>query len=123
MFYLSTNVAAETASDAAESYICLPIAAKLNSVRLVPDVSVTANNTNYVTVLIVDNSAATIFSQNTQVSGGGALTAGTAIPVTFTGGDTEFGAGDKIKLRSAASGSGQVCAFTAVFEFEPMRSV
>lgn len=126
MFYLSTNIAAETASDAAESYICLPIAAKLNSVRLVPDVAVTAHDTNYVTVLIVDNAGSNLFSQTTKTTsggGGGDLTAGTAIPVTFTGGSTEFDAGEKVKLRSGASGSGVVSAFTAVFEFEPSRGL
>mgnify|MGYP003132196503 FL=1 len=123
MFYLSTNTSSD-ASVAAESYICLPIAAKLISVRLVPDVSVTANNTNYITVSVVDNASTNIFSQNTQISGGGSLTAGTAVTVALSSSaDLEFAAGEKVKLRTSPSGSGVISAFTVVYEFEPSRGL
>ena len=71
MIYLTTNVLHQAGDGATETYVTLPIAAKLNSVRLCPDVSVTANNTNFVTLKIIGNAATDIFSQTTEVSGGG----------------------------------------------------
>lgn len=124
MFYLSSNLTHAAGDGATETYITLPIAAKLNSVRLCPDLDVTANNTNYITVKVIDNGATDIFSQNTQISGGGSLTAGTPITVTLaTAADYDFAAGEVVRLRVADSASGVTCAFTVVYEFAPARSV
>ena len=123
MFYLSTNLTHGAGDGSTESYITLPIAAKLNSVRLCPDTAVTANNTNFVTVSIADNASTAIFSQTTQISGGGSLTAGTPITVTLdTAADYDLAAGETVKLRVADTAAGVNCAFTVVYEFKPARS-
>ena len=76
------------------------------------------------TISLADNAAATIFSQTTQVSGGGSLTAGTPITVTLdAAADYDFAAGDVVKLRVADTASGVNCALTVVYEFAPARSV
>lgn len=124
MIYLTSNLTHAAGDGATETYITLPIAAKLNSVRLCPDVAVTANNTNYVTVKVIDNGATDIFEQNTQVSGGGSLTAGTPITVTLdAAADYDFAAGEVVRLRVVDSASGVDCAFSVVYEFAPARSV
>lgn len=124
MIYLSTNLRHTAGDGATETYVTLPIAARLNSIRLCPDVAVTANNTNYVTVKFIDNGATDIFEQNTQVSGGGDLTAGTPITVTLdAAADFDFAAGEVVRLRVVDSASGVSCAFSAVYEFAPARSV
>ena len=70
MFYVSTNLSHQAGDGSTESYVTLPIAARLNSVRLCPNVAVTADNTNYVTFKVIDNGATDIFEQNTRISGG-----------------------------------------------------
>ena len=124
MFYLSTNISHQAGDGATESYITLPVAAKLNSIRLCPNVDVTANNTNYVTVKVIDNGATDIFAQTTEITGGGNLTAGTPITVTqSSSADYDFAAGEVVRLRVVDSASGVSCAFTVVYEFAPARSV
>ena len=123
MIYFTTNVSHAAGDGGTESYVTLPIAARLNSVRLCPNVAVTANDTNYITVSVVDNGATDIFSQDTTIASG-SLVAGTPITVTIaTAADVDFAAGEVIKLRVADSASGVNCTFTVVYEFAPARSV
>jgi hypothetical protein len=123
MFYVSTNVSHQAGDGSTESYVTLPIAARLNSVRLCPNVAVTADNTNYVTFKVIDNGATDIFSQNTQISGGGSLVAGTPVSVTLAGAaDYDFAAGEVVRLRVADSAAGASCSFTVVYEFAAARS-
>ena len=123
MIYFTTNVSHAAGDGSTESYVTLPIAARLNSVRLCPNVAVTADNTNYITVSVVDNGATDIFSQDTTVASG-SLVAGTPITVTIaTAADVDFAAGEVIKLSVADSASGENCSFTVVYEFAPARSV
>ena len=84
MFYISTNLTHAASDGSTESYVTLPVAAKLNSVRLCPDVSTAKHASNYVTFSIADNAATTIFSATTADSGGVTLTAGTPVTVTLS---------------------------------------
>ena len=122
MFYISTNLTHAASDGSTESYVTLPVAAKLNSVRLCPDVSTAQHASNYVTYSIADNAAATIFSATTATSGGAALTAGTPVAVTLsTAADYDFAAGEVVKIRVADNSGGASCAFTVVYEFAPAR--
>lgn len=122
MFYLASNFLHQAGDGSTESHITLPIDARLNSIRLCPDVSVTADNTNYVTITVVDNGATNIYSRTTQVASGN-LTAGTPIAVALSSSaDVDFAAGEVVKLRVADSASGVNCGFTVVYEFAPARS-
>jgi len=121
MFYLTIELDHAGGGVSSEVYASLPIAARLNSATLVPNVASAANGTNYVTYKLIDNGATDIFSADTQSTG---LTAGTPVTVTLdAAADLDFAAGDVIRLRCADSASGVAANLTCVLEFAPARSV
>lgn len=92
---------------------------KLVGLYFVPDSNgaVAIDGTNYLTVTVYQGSTA--LGTFTTFTGGTALVAGTAVPITLSGGTAlEFGQGDILKIDSVKTGSGAVLKgeFTAAFE-------
>ena len=124
MFYLSSKISHGAGDGTTQTTITLPIAAKLNSVRLCPDVATSKHASNFITASVVDNGGSNIFTVNTSNASGVALVAGTPVSVTLSSSaDLEFAAGEVVILKAVDSASGANCAFTVVYEFEPSRGL
>lgn len=124
MIYLSTKISHGAGDGTTQSFITIPTAATLNSVRLCPDVSLGKHASNFVTFSVVDNGGTNVFTANTSNASGIALTAGTPVSVTLSASaDIDFAAGEVVSFKAVDSGSGAACAFTVVYELAPARSL
>ena len=97
-------------------------AAKIKRVYFIPNVSVTADDTNYIT-LTVKKGSTTLVSRATTVAGG-AMTAGTVIAATITGtgGDLERAAAGVFEVAVAKAGTGPAYDIDVVVVYEGVRS-
>jgi hypothetical protein len=97
-------------------------AAKIKRIYLIPNVSVTASDTNYIT-LTVKKGATTLLSRATTVAGTGMI-AGTVIAatITCTGGDLERGAAGVFEVAVAKAGTGPAYDIDVVVVYEGVRA-
>ena len=97
-------------------------AAKIKRVYFIPNVSVTADDTNYIT-LTVKKGSTTLVSRATTVAGG-AMTAGTVIAATITGtgGDLERAAAGVFEVAVAMAGTGPAYDIDVVVVYEGVRA-
>ena len=97
-------------------------AAKIKRVYLVPNVSVTANDTNYIT-LTVKKGSTTLVTRTTTVAGLG-MVAGTveSMPITGAGADLERAAAGVFAVAVAKAGTGPAYDFDVVVVYEGVRS-
>jgi hypothetical protein len=97
-------------------------AAKIKRIYLIPNVSVTASDTNYIT-LTVKKGATTLLSRATTVAGTGMI-AGTVIAATITGtgGDLERGAAGVFEVAVAKAGTGPAYDIDVVVVYEGVRA-
>ena len=95
--------------------------AKIKRVYLIPNVSVSAHDTNYIT-LTVKKGSTTLLSRATTTAGG-AMTAGTVITgtITGTGGDLERAAAGVFEVAVAKAGTGPAYDIDVVVVFEGVR--
>ena len=95
---------------------------KIKRVTVLPNVSVTADNTNYIT-LTVKKASTTLVSRATNVAGGG-MVAGTPIVLTLTGtgADLEQDAAGIFEVAVAKAGTGPAYDFDVVAVFEGVRA-
>lgn len=96
--------------------------AKIKRIYFIPNVSVSAHDTNYIT-LTVKRGATTLVSRATTVAGG-AMTAGTVIAATITGtgGDLERAAAGVFEVAVAKAGTGPAYDIDVVVVYEGVRS-
>ena len=87
----------------------------LESLQLVPDDAIAANDTDYVTVALSNATASvTLDSRNTKVTGGAAFVAGTAIIVDLTAltvAQRKIAPGDVITGTITGTGAGKAASF------------
>tara|TARA_R110000868_G_scaffold122400_1_gene324249 strand:- start:9218 stop:9595 length:378 start_codon:yes stop_codon:yes gene_type:complete len=97
-------------------------AAKIKRIYLIPNVSVSASDTDYIT-LTVKKGSTTLLSRATTVAGG-ALTAGTVVAATITGtgGDLERAAAGVFEVAVAKAGTGPAYDIDVVLVMEGVRS-
>lgn len=97
-------------------------AAKIKRIYLIPNVSVSAHDTNYIT-LTVKKGSTTLLSRATTVAGG-AMTAGTVIAATITGtgGDLERAAAGVFEVAVAKAGTGPAYDIDVVVVYEGVRA-
>ena len=96
-------------------------AAKIKRIYVIPNVTVAAHASNYIT-LTVKKGSTTLVSRATTVAGG-ALTAGTvvALTITGTGGDLERAAAGVFEVAVAKAGTGPAYDFDVVAVYEGVR--
>jgi len=97
-------------------------AAKIKRLYLVPNLSVSASDTDYITVT-VKKASTTLASRATTVAGG-ALTAGTKVEmsITGTGGDLETTAGGVFAVAVAKAGTGPAYDLDIIVVYEGVRA-
>lgn len=97
-------------------------AAKIKRIYLIPNVSVSAHDTNYIT-LTVKKGSTTLLSRATTVAGG-AMTAGTVIAATITGtgGDLERAPAGVFEVAVAKAGTGPAYDIDVVVVYEGVRA-
>jgi hypothetical protein len=97
-------------------------AAKIKRLLLIPNVAVTADNTNYITVTVKRGST-TLATRTTTVAGLG-MVAGTveSLTITGTGGDLERAASGVFEVAVAKTGTGPAYDFDVVVVYEGVRS-
>ena len=87
---------------------------RIKAIKIVPDTTAAAHDTNYATVTITTNESAGSFgsavvTQTTQITGGIGLTIGTTLDLTLTESDLlELGEGGQIKVAKTYAASGAV---------------
>jgi hypothetical protein len=92
---------------------------KIIKITEVPNVALTADNTDYVTRTPYCGTTAIATAITTQISGGGALTARTPVNWTLTGNDSscECSQAAPFNFRVAHSGSGKAYNCTIMVEY------
>lgn len=97
-------------------------AAKIKRIYFVPNVSVSAHDTNYIT-LTVKKGSTTLVSRATTTAGG-PMTAGIVIAATITGtgGDLERAAAGVFEVAVAKAGTGPAYDIDVVVVYEGVRA-
>lgn len=95
---------------------------KIKRLYVLPNVAVTADNTNYIT-LAVKKASTTLVSRATNVAGGG-MVVGTLITLTITGtgSDLEQDAAGLFEVSVTKSGTGPAYDFDVVCVYEGVRA-
>lgn len=96
--------------------------AKIKRIYLIPNLSVSADDTNNIT-LTVKRGSTTVASRATTVAGG-ALSAGVVVAMTVsgTGGDLERAAAGVLEVAVAKAGTGPAYDIDVVVVYEGVRS-
>jgi hypothetical protein len=88
---------------------------RIKAIKIVPDTTAAANDTNYATVTITTNNGAggsfgsAIVTQTTQVTGGIGLTTGTTLDLTLTESALlELSEGEQVRVAKTYAASGAV---------------
>ncbi len=98
---------------------------RITEARIMPHVTVAANDTNYITVALDGaNGSTEIFADRATTIAGGALTAGTAASMTITAAgvqQAELDQGDSVKVTVSKSGTGPTYDFDVILTVEPIN--
>lgn len=111
----SVKVAAAAGTNSQEYiYNDLGEVARTEAFVIVPNVAITANDTDYITLTIKKGST-TLATQNTKITGGAAMVAGTPITMTLgangVGANLELASAGVFDVAVASSGAGKAYDF------------
>lgn len=126
---LSLHIPSTAADTTDEWYLACPFLGswRIIGVKFAPATAVTANDTNYVQVVIATNasSASTTWTDiatfTTQITGGIGFVLGTVISPVLSGLGLEFGEGRQIRISKTDPGSGQILDGTFTFALQKMN--
>mgnify|MGYP003627535253 CR=1 FL=1 len=112
------------AGTATNRYLAFGERYNLNSVKIINNGTVPADNSNYATITVYGSNGSTAaFSWDTRAANQGALTDATSGNLADqSSGLTNYSAGTAIKLAITKAGSGQALDSMMLFEFESARS-
>ena len=114
---MSVKVSGTNAAAQEYIYNSLGEIAQVAAFVIVPNVAVTADDTNYITLTIAKGGT-TLATQNTKVTGGAAMVAGTPITMTLAAGGVgtamQLAAGGVYSVAVAKSGTGPAYDFKVV---------
>jgi len=122
MILTSHELAGTDAADVGNICNAGPNSIKIEAIYLVPNLAVTANDTNYIT-LTVANDGTTVATANTTAASGAAHVEGTpqAMTITATGDSLLIEAGSVLSVDVAKAGTGPAYAFTVAVQATPVR--
>jgi len=114
------------ADGTAVEYLVNPLdgVGRVSGFTIMPNVAITANDTNYITVTITKG-VTTLATQTTQITGGAAMVIGTAIEMTLGGSAVgtalEIASGGVIKVAITEAGTGPAFDFKVITKFTHIR--
>ena len=119
--------AAASTTTAATYFWRAPVAGEVQAVHMVPGAAVTANDTNFGTVICNKGASTIIASKSTKTTAGGGSgdwVAGTPVPLALSAtlANRELAAGDVLSFQITKDGSGvQIPASAMVVTFRPRK--
>jgi hypothetical protein len=121
----STELSGTDATDITYLHNASENTVEVESVSLVPNIAVTANDTNYITVAVKKGIGGTAIAtaKTTQITGGAAHVAGTPQSFTLsgTGSTLLIDPGGVIEVSVAKAGTGPAYAFTVAARVRDVR--